>query len=168
MSYCNVCGSKLTKKECINFGISDGLVPFCPTCNEFKFPMFNVAVSSIIFNPDHTKILLIQQYGKKNNILVAGYVTKTENLEIALKREIMEEVGLKVKDFTYNASEYFERSNSLICNFMVTVEDDNFNHSKEVDYANWYSIEEAKAAILKDSLAERFLLKAIDKLPAII
>ena len=67
------------------------MVPFCTKCNEFRFPMFNSAVSSVIYNKDFSKTLLVQQYGRGVNILVAGYVNKGETLEQALVREIKEE-----------------------------------------------------------------------------
>ena len=54
MKYCSEFGTKLIEKEC---GI-DGLVPYCPTCKQFRFPMFNSAISTIIFNPTKDKILL--------------------------------------------------------------------------------------------------------------
>ena len=91
MNYCFECGSKLVEKECINCGISEGMVPYCPVCGEFRFPFFNSAVSMVIFNKDLTKTLLIRQYGNDKNILVAGYVNKGENLETALVRELKEE-----------------------------------------------------------------------------
>ena len=47
MKYCIECGAKLTEKECINFGLSEGMIPYCPICNEFRFPVYNTAVSKI-------------------------------------------------------------------------------------------------------------------------
>ena len=117
----------------------------------------------VIFNADYSKSLLIQQYGKKRNILVAGYVNKTESLEQALVREISEEINLDILDYKFNASEYFEKSNTLICNFIVRAKNEKFTLSQEVDYAEWYSIKNAKEVILKDSLAERFFDKALAK-----
>ena len=75
MKYCSECGTKLIEKECE----IDGLVPYCPTCKQFRFLMFNSAISTIIFNPTKDKILLIKQYGKDFNVLVAGYIIKGEN-----------------------------------------------------------------------------------------
>ena len=109
MKYCSECGTKLIEKEC---GI-DGLVPYCPTCKQFRFPMFNSAISTIIFNPTKDKILLIKQYGKNFNVLVAGYITKGENAKETLIREIKEEVNLNVVDYTYNDNEYYQPSNTL-------------------------------------------------------
>lgn len=167
MNYCHICGSRLVKKECINYGHNEGMIPFCPKCSEFRFPTFSTAVSAVIFNREYSKTLLIQQYGKGKNILVAGYVNKTENLEDALVREIKEEINLDVTDFYFNASEYFPNSNTLICNFITRVSNENFELTSEVDFASWYSIPEAKGAILKDSLAERFFVKALAKLDKI-
>ena len=163
MKYCIECGAKLIEKECINFGQSEGIVPYCPSCGEFRFPVYNTAVSMVIFNCDYSKSLLIQQYGRKKNILVAGYVNKCESLEQALVREIREEINLDILDYKFNASEYFEKSNTLICNFIVRSKNENFALSQEVDYAEWYSLKEAKRVILKDSLAEKFFDKAVEK-----
>ena len=161
MNYCVECGNKLTEKECVNCGISEGVVPYCKNCQEFRFPMYNVAVSAVIFNPDYSKILLIQQYGRPKNILVAGYVNKGENLEHALAREIKEEVGLEVISFRFNASRYYEKSNTLICNFVVQVKDEKISLTTEVDSATWFSVEDAKEAVYKGSLAEEFFNKAL-------
>lgn len=46
MSYCVKCGHELIEKE---NGI-DGMVPYCPNCQEFRFPMFNSAVSALVLN----------------------------------------------------------------------------------------------------------------------
>lgn len=164
MNYCYKCGEKLILKENFNCNVYEGLVPYCENCKEFRFPFFNVAVSMVIFNKDYSKTLLIKQYGRDFNILVAGYVEKKETLEEALKREIKEEVGLKVSKFFFNASRYYEKSNSLICNFIVSVEDENFKLNSEVDFAKWYFLDEAKEAILKNGLAEAFFLISLEKI----
>lgn len=165
MKYCIECGTKLILKESINCGVSDGLVPYCEKCGQFRFPTFNAAVSSIIYNNDYSKILLIKQYGRDANILVAGYVNKGENLEETLHREIKEEVGLDVISFKFNESKYFEKSNSLICNFIVTVDNESLNCNGEVDFAKWYDKSVAPKEILQNSLAEYFLLKSFEKIP---
>lgn len=164
MKYCSECGSELIIKECFNCNISEGFVPYCPNCDSFKFPPFNTAVSMVIFNKDYSKILLIKQYGRDNNILVAGYVSKGENLETTLKRELKEEVDLDVLSFKYNESQYFEKSNTLICNFIVQSASEDFHLTSEVDSASWFSIEAAKNEILKNSLAEYFLNLALKKI----
>lgn len=157
-NYCSVCGTKLYPKECGD----EGMVQFCEKCNTFKFPMYNSAVSTVIFNESKNKILLIQQYGKKDNILVAGYINKGETPQQALKREIAEEVNLKAVDWNYNSSIYFEKSNTLIHNFVTVVDSENFRIKEtEVDLANWFTIEDAVKYVKPNSLAKTFLTRAL-------
>jgi NAD+ diphosphatase len=70
--FCRECGTALVPKELEN----EGIVPFCPKCEQFRFPQYNVAVSMIVVNEEKDEILLIKQYGRPTYILVAGYVSR--------------------------------------------------------------------------------------------
>lgn len=157
MKYCEKCGHPLTMKQLQQ----EGLVPYCEHCQEFRFPMFNSAISAIVLNPQKDKILLIQQYGRKDYILIAGYINKGENAKQTLIREIKEEVNLDVIQYIYNDNEYFERTNTLMHNYIAIVNDENFSLTGEVDHAKWFSIEEAKTMIKPESLAQHFLNEAL-------
>lgn len=153
MSYCSKCGCKLVNRLCDN----DGMVDYCDVCDEFRFPTYNVAVSMIILNSQIEQALLIQQYGKPFNILVAGYVNKGENAEEALRRELMEEVNLVPLKIIYNKSSYFEQSNTLIINYVVIVENMNYKIAiNEVDSAKWFKLDEINSVIKNPSLAKNF------------
>lgn len=160
MTYCIECGIKLIVKSC---GI-DGDIPYCPSCQQFRFPMYNSAISAIVFNPQKTKILLIQQYGRNHHILVAGYINKGENAKQALIRELKEEVDLNVIEYKYNDNEYFARTNTLIHNYAVLVDSEDFHLTSEVDHAKWYDIKGALANIKPDSLAKHFLELYLNKM----
>ena len=127
-----------------------------PHCHKFQYPPFNSAISTVILSPDLKKILLIKQYGRKDNILVAGYVTKGENLETTLKREIKEEVNLEIKNYLYNDNQYYAPSNTLITNFIVISKNTNIRLTNEVD--------DALKVIKPQSLASYFLNKAVNKI----
>lgn len=160
MSYCTECGTRLIKRYLEN----EGEIPYCETCKAFRFPTFNTAVSTIVYTPDAKKLLLIKQYGKGRNILVAGYVNKGEFAEHALKREVQEETGLNIISCCFNRSEYYEKSNTLMLNFACMADSDDLSGvTPEVDYAAWYTPQEARVAICHNSLAERFLLHWLDK-----
>lgn len=160
MKYCNECGNELIEKECDH----DGMIPYCPVCKEFRFPTFNSAISTVMFNPNKDKILLIQQYGRTSNILVAGYINKGENANEALLREVKEEVDLNVVDYIYNDNVYFDKSNTLIHNFISYVDDEGFQLTDEVDKAQWFTIPDAIMNVKEKSLAKNFLFKALHKL----
>lgn len=160
MNYCYNCGCKLISKELEN----EGLIPFCTKCNEYRFPIFSTAVSMIVQNPLKNKILLIKQYNKPNFVLVAGYINKGENAETAVIREIKEEIGIAVADLKYNKSRYFKPTNTLMLNFSCVAKTEELsNITNEVDYAEWFDVDAAKENIMKNSLAEEFLLSYLDK-----
>lgn len=162
MKFCYDCGEKLELKECNN----EGLIPYCKKCENFKFPIFSTAISTAVFNENMDKVLLIQQYGRKANILVAGYVNKGEDVEHTLIREVKEEIGLDVIDYKYMQSKYYKKSNTLMINFRCRVKSENLDNiaKDEVDRAKWFTLEEAREAILKNSLAEEFLIYILEEI----
>lgn len=152
--YCQECGTALIEKELEN----EGMVPFCPKCNQYRFPSYNVAVSMIVINRQTDKILLIKQYGRPFFILVAGYVNRTESLEHAAAREIKEETGMTISSLRFNRTRFFEPSNTLMCNFTAFVDEESeMNTNEEIDSYQWFTRDEAKENIKKNSLAEYFL-----------
>ena len=157
-TFCRMCGTKLEIRELEN----EGMIPYCPKCEAFRFPQYNVAVSMITVNEATDEILLIQQYGRPSYVLVAGYVTKGESMEDAVRREIREETGMTVDHMKFNRSQYFEKSDTLMCNFTAYVKDDSELHANyEIDSYKWFSREEAAKNIRPGSLAEHFLEKAL-------
>ena len=153
MKHCMECGAKLRKK----YLDGEGMVPYCDHCGQYRFPVFNTAVSMIVTNEDQSKIILIKQYGKPHYILVAGYVNKGEDAEDAAVREVKEEMGLDVVKAHFNHSHYFAPSNTLMLNFTVTVAGTEPVPNREIDSWCWFDREEALRQIKKGSLAGAFL-----------
>ena len=155
------CGTKLEDR----FLKNEGMIPYCSSCEAFRFPVFSTAVSMEVLNPDRDKILLIKQYGKDRYILVAGYVNKGENAEDTVVREVKEELGLNVKELHFEKSEYFEPSNTLMLNFSCVVDSESLAHisEEEIDSCRWFSFKEAEANIAPGSLAGKFLARFLSK-----
>lgn len=157
--HCYECGVALIEKELEE----EGMVPYCPECRQYRFPMYNVAVSMIVVDEKTGKILLIQQYGKPSYILVAGYVNRGEREEEAVIREIREETGLHVSKIQFNRTSFYEPSNTLMCNFTAFVGDaDEIRINHEIDRYRWFSPEEARENIRPGSLAAYFLNAYLD------
>ena len=158
--HCFECGTALVERELDG----EGVVPYCPECQQFRFPMYNVAVSMIVINEQNGTILLIKQYGKPSFVLVAGYVNRGEQVEHAGGREIKEETGMTVSRIQFNRTSFFEPSNTLMCNFTAFVKDDSeLSTNAEIDSFQWFSPEEARQNIRPNSLAERFLNAYLDE-----
>ncbi len=161
MKYCQECGTALTEKELEH----EGIIPYCPKCRDYRFPMYNVAVSMIVVNEENQKTLLIKQYGKDFFRLVAGYVNRTESLEHAVVRELKEETGMTAERVVFNRTRFFEPSNTLMCNFTAFVKDDSeLNPNYEIDYCEWFSFDEARKAIDPNILAGQFLNAYLDSI----
>ena len=153
MNYCMHCGTKLRMRE----HETEGLTPWCDTCEAYRYPVFNTAVSMIVMNEQRDQVLLIRQYGRPVYVLVAGYVNRGEDAEAAAAREVKEEVGLEVISASFNHSHYFAPTNTLMLNFTVTVRQPEVHANWEVDDWRWFSVEEARKNIKPNSLAEAFL-----------
>ena len=118
----------------------------------------------IVVNEEKDEILLIQQYGRTSYILVAGYVGKGEALEDAVVREVREETGMTVSHMKFNRTQFFEKSDTLMCNFTAFVKDSSELHTNyEVDKYAWFTRDEARANIRPNSLAEKFLVAYLDE-----
>lgn len=160
MNYCMDCGTKLIDKHLDK----EGMIPYCENCGKYCFPVFNVAVSMIIYDTTNDRILLIQQYGKPAYILVAGYINRGEHAEDAVRREVMEEVGLRIDKVEFNKSSFFEPSNTLMLNFVCcTSHPEELVANDEVDSWEWFSLDQVRDNIKPNSLAKDFLCAYLDK-----
>lgn len=158
--HCSHCGEPLLLKALEG----EGLVPYCVACGEYRFPMYNVAVSMIVINESTGEILLIKQYGRPHFILVAGYVNRGEQVEDAVRREIKEETGMTAQRILFNRTSFFEPSNTLMCNFTAFVSDaSQFCPNGEIDSWQWFSADEARRYIRQGSLAQKFLNAYLDQ-----
>ena len=151
MKYCSSCGNLLEVK-CLD-GINEY---YCSICNNTYYDHFNVAVSMIVKYDE--LYLLIKQYNKDRYILVAGYTNKGETLEDTVKRELKEETGLTCKHIRYNMSKYYEKSNTLMVNYIVDANEFKVIPNLEIDSFSWFTKENVLKNIAPNSLAREFYL----------
>lgn len=151
--FCRDCGEKLS----LRFLAGEGLVPYCPRCEAFKFALFPAAVLMIVTDRKEQKILLAQHEGEEVYKLLAGYVKKGENVEKTIPREIREETGLSAVKWRYYGSRYHDAKDVLMLQFVVTVDKGEITLGEELSDARWCSFEEAKDLIVRGSMAENFL-----------
>ena len=113
--YCGFCGEKLEK-----FG--DLRAFKCKNCGTEIFPKIQPAVIVGIINGE--ELLLTKYAGRayKRYALVAGYTEIGETAEATVKREVMEEVGLKVKNLRYYKSQPWGFSESLLLGFFCELD----------------------------------------------
>lgn len=83
--------------------------------------------------------------------MVAGFVEIGESFEETVKREVMEEVGLKVKNIRYYKSQPWAFSDTEMIAFFVDLDGDDEVTIQESESAEaeWFSRDELKDDYLK-------------------
>lgn len=153
LRFCPVCGEQLKLKP----EREERLVSFCERCGDYRFPLFSAAVSAVVLDPEEQRILLIRQYGEADPVLPAGYVDKGETAEQALRRELWEELGLRIRSLSYRGSRYYAPSETLMLHFAVVADGTDVRPNWEVDSWEWVEKEEARKRVRSCGLADQFL-----------
>jgi len=138
--FCGVCGSKTKIVEA-------GFVLKCinKDCNQSHFPRTDPAIITLVSNKDKVLLARSSRFPQKMYSTLAGFVEPGESLELALKREVFEEVGVNVDKIEYFQSQPWPFPASLMLGFFAETEDINLNIDKdEIEDANWFDIRQLK------------------------
>jgi len=130
--FCGKCGSKTKTLE-------EELAKICPECGFINYTRLSPAVIIAIIK--NNKILMAKHsYGLHSRYcLIAGFIEAGENLEEGIKREVMEEVGLKVNNIKYFGSQPWPFPNSLMIGFTASYESGEISvDGKEIVDAKWF------------------------------
>ena len=116
---------------------------YCPSCQRKIYPRINPAVIVAITKGDE---IVVTRYrtGYAHNALVAGFAEIGETLEDTVRREVMEEVGLKVKNIRYYKSQPWGMATDLLVGFFCEVDGSGEIRmdESELGYAQWVKREE--------------------------
>lgn len=95
----------------------------CTGCGKIIYPRLNPAVIVGVTNGDRLLIThYVQNRGVTCNALVAGFTEIGETFEETVSREVMEEVGLKVKSIRYYKSQPWGFSGGILAGFFCDVD----------------------------------------------
>ena len=137
--FCGRCGAKTEDSK-----IERALV--CPVCGQTEYPKISPAVIVAITNGDK---LLMSRYRVNHSTyrgyaLIAGFVEIGETFEGTVRREVMEEVGLKVKNIRYFKSQPWAFTDTEMIGFFAELDgDDKIRlQEDELSEAGWYTREE--------------------------
>ena len=112
----------------------------CPNCGNMIFPRISPAV--IVAVTDGDRLLLSKYAGRAytHYALLAGYTEIGETLEQTVHREVMEEVGLQVKNLRYYKSQPWGVDGNVLMGFFCDVDGSNAIHidENELSMAAWY------------------------------
>jgi NAD+ diphosphatase len=118
---------------------SDERAVVCPNCGNIEYP--KIAPVVIVGVTDGDRLLLTKYAAGYNRYaLVAGFVEIGETLENAVRREVLEEVGLRVRNIRYFKSQPWAFSGSLLSGFYADLDGSDTVRvdAKELAEAAWF------------------------------
>lgn len=152
--YCGRCGKSMVHDE------KERMMK-CPDCGQMEYPKICPAV---IVGVTHGNRLLMSKYAGreyKKYALLAGFTEIGESIEDTVKREVTEEVGLKVKNIRYYKSQPWSFTDTLLMGFFCDLdgEEDITLDQEELALAEWFEREEIPVVERNISLTNEMILK---------
>lgn len=146
---------------------SDERAMICEKCGLVEYPKISPAV--IVGVVDGDKILMSRYAHSvyKKYSLIAGFAEIGETLESTVRREVMEEVGVKVKNIRYYKSQPWGLSDSLLVGFFAELDGsaEIKLDTNELAEAKWFARNDipygASAISLTSEMIEAFRNKEI-------
>ena len=112
----------------------------CPQCGNLIFPRISPAV--IVAVTDGDRLLMSKYAGRAytHYALLAGFTEIGETLEQTVHREVMEEVGLKVKNIRYYKSQPWGVDGNVLMGFYCDLDgsDEICLDENELSMAQWF------------------------------
>ncbi len=136
--YCGKCGS-------LNENDKLERARICPKCGNKIYPRINPACIIGVTDKKTNRIILTKyRTGFRHNALVAGFTEIGETLEETVVREVMEEVGLSVKNVRYYKSQPWAIASDILAGFFCDVDGstDIKMDESELKYAEWVAPED--------------------------
>lgn len=132
--FCATCGSATVTGQA-------GHTRQCPSCGATHFPRTDPAVIMLITDGDDRALLGRQpSWPELRFSTLAGFVEPGETLPDAVRREVMEEVGIEVGDVEFAGSQPWPFPSSLMLGFHGTAltHDIHVDH-REIAEARWFT-----------------------------
>jgi NAD+ diphosphatase len=123
-----------------------------------SYPRLSPAVITAVLKDN--KILLSHYAAFKGNMhtIIAGFVEPGETLEECIKREILEEVGIQVRNIKYFGSQPWPFPNSLMIGFTAEYESGEISVDRtEISEAGWYDVNSLPELPPKMSIAREII-----------
>jgi NAD+ diphosphatase len=136
----------------------------CPSCRFVVYPRISPAVMELV-RRGRDELLLARSPHFKPGVFsaLAGFVEAGETLEECARREVMEEVGVKISQLEYFQSQSWPFPNSLMIAFFAEYESGEISPDpSEIEAADWFHISDLPTLPDPVSIARRLIEAAIN------
>jgi len=158
--FCAVCGHANTPTRA-------GYVMHCTGCGTEHFPRTDPAVIMLVTKDDRLLLGQSHKFPVERNFYstLAGFVEPGESLEDAVRREVFEEVGIKVGDVAYHSSQPWPFPASLMLGYYAQALTEEITlETAEMRDAQWFTRTQLKNPLAlgfnlppHDSIARRLI-----------
>lgn len=159
-------------KFCSHCGHSTEIHPteyamVCPSCNYQQYPRVQPCIITVITR-GQDEILLAKNAKNTTNMygLIAGFVEVGETLEETVQRETLEEVGLRVKNIQYLASQPWPFPSNLMLAFKAEYESGDIKlQEEEISDAQFFKFDQLPEIPFAGSIAHAMIQHVIHGVP---
>ena len=154
--FCGVCGSPMEMDTDIS--------KRCPNCDKTVWPQLATAIIVLINRGDD--LLLVHAKNFKTDFYgcIAGFVETGESLEEAVRREVMEETALTIKNLRYFKSQPWPYPCGLMVGFFAEYESGELKlQESELSRGNWFNKNSLPTIPEKLSLARMLIDKWLEE-----
>lgn len=154
--YCGRCGSLMEDKK-------DERAKLCPSCGLVNYPRISPAIIVAIVRDGKLLLAHNKQFAGNMYSVIAGFLDQGETFEDCVRREVWEEVGIRVKNIKYFQSQPWPFPNSLMVAFTAEYAEGEIKvDGVEIDDANWYAVGEIPRRPTTGSVAGKLIQWFID------
>ncbi len=151
--YCGSCGERTAV-------IQGGHARRCPACSRQVFPRTDPAVIVLVILDNCCLMARSPRFLPNMYSTLAGFVEPGESLEMTLRREVFEEVGVKITDLSYRSSQPWPFPQSLMLGFRARALDDTLKIDQdEIEDAMW-----VEKSLMMDDQRRPFSLPRADSI----
>lgn len=134
--YCGVCGSP-TRKDPVE------LAKRCTSCKNVIYPRISPAIIIAVVKEDKLLLAHNKNFKQRWYSTLAGFIEPGETVEICAQREVLEEVGITIKNIRYFGSQPWPFPDSLMIGLIADYESGEVTpDGVEIDDAAFFGADE--------------------------
>ena len=130
--FCGTCGSRTSISEVDHARV-------CNPCDRQFYPRISPCVIVVVTKDEHCLLARNSAWEKRYFSALAGFIEPGETVELALHREIKEEVGIEVENLQYFSSQPWPFPGQLMLGFHATYKAGDIQvDNQEIVEADWW------------------------------
>jgi NAD+ diphosphatase len=155
--YCGQCGSQMQR-------VDWELATHCHRCQHRCYPRISPCIIVAIKKQQYILLARGRHHKQGMYSTLAGFVESGESLEQAVHREVMEEVGIKIKNLRYFDSQPWPFPHSLMMGFLAEHDSGDIEvDGEEILEADWYAADNLPVTPPEFSIAGRLIKAALQE-----